>query len=163
MYLFRTFFAALLICLPATAFAQGLKVGFGDLRQEKDAPVEVTADNLDINQEDGSAVFTGNVLIIQGAMRLTSPKVHVFYEEVSGGISSMKALEGVTVVNGDDAAEAVEANYDISGGSIVMIGNVLLTTGSNIMSSERMTVDLDAGTAQMNGRVKTVLKPASDE
>ena len=35
-----------------------------------------------------------------------------------------------------------------------MTGNVLLTQGDNALTSERMTVDLDAGTAQMAGRVQ---------
>ena len=40
---------------------------------------------------------------------------------------------------------------------IVMSGDVLLTQGANALTSDRMTVNLTQGTAQMNGRVKTIL------
>ncbi|MEL7154824.1 MAG: LptA/OstA family protein, partial [Pseudomonadota bacterium] len=43
-------------------------------------------------------------------------------------------------------------------GTIIMTGEVLLTQGLSALTSDRMVVDLDAGTAQMTGRVKTVLQ-----
>ena len=39
-----------------------------------------------------------------------------------------------------------------------MTGNVLLTQGANALSSNNMTVNLTTGTAQMNGRVRTILQ-----
>jgi lipopolysaccharide export system protein LptA len=136
-----------------------MKVAFGELRQDPNAPVEVSADSLSVDQNDGSAVFSGNVLIVQGNMRMAAPKVHVHYNDETSGIAKLVATGGVTVVNGADAAEAQTANYQVEDGVIVMIGDVLLTQGNNALSTEKMTVNLDAGTAQMDGRVKTVLKP----
>ena len=42
-----------------------------------------------------------------------------------------------------------------------MRGNVLVTQGPNAITSEEMTVDLDTGTAQLTGRVRTVLQQQS--
>ena len=39
-----------------------------------------------------------------------------------------------------------------------MSGNVLLVQGRNALSSDKMSVNLSDGTAQMTGRVKTVLQ-----
>ncbi|MDQ7069716.1 MAG: lipopolysaccharide transport periplasmic protein LptA [Rhodobacterales bacterium] len=145
----------LLTVQPATA--QGALVAFGDVKQDTDQPVEVEADSLAINQEDGTAIFTGNVVIAQGEMRLSAAKVQVYYHGETKKIERLHATGGVTVVSGDDAAEGQEADYNISTGNIVMNGDVLLVQGQNVLSAAHMTINTKTGTAQMDGRVKTIL------
>nr|WP_204115029.1 LptA/OstA family protein [Shimia biformata] len=135
-----------------------MKVAFGGLAQDPDAPVEVTADSLVVNQEDGSATFTGNVVIAQGTLRMSAPKVAVFYNEDTQGVSRLVGSGGVLIVNGDDAAESSDASYDVDGQMIEMTGGVLLTQKLNTISADRMTVNLRSNSAEMHGRVKTVLK-----
>ncbi|MFW2545549.1 lipopolysaccharide transport periplasmic protein LptA [Primorskyibacter sp. 2E107] len=156
----RRLIVTLLIAgLPVLAQAQqGTAVKFGSMQQDTNAPVEVTADSLSINQTDGTALYTGNVVIVQGDMRLAAPRVLVVYSESQGRIDRLEASGGVTLVSGDEAAEAERADYDIEGGSVTMAGNVLLTQGPNALTSERMVVDLDTGAARMMGRVRTVLQ-----
>jgi lipopolysaccharide export system protein LptA len=43
-----------------------------------------------------------------------------------------------------------------------MTGEVLLTQGGNVMSGQKLTVDLTAGTGRMDGRVKTILQPSGN-
>ncbi len=147
----------------AVAGAQGTQVAFGSMKSDPTLPVEVTADNLDVNQADGSAEFTGNVLIGQGEMRLSANRVLVIYNQEAGGIDRLQATGDVILVNGPDAAEADKADYTIGTGIIVMTGNVLLTQGPNALTSNHMTINLTTGTAQMTGRVKTILIPSSGE
>ena len=150
----------LAILTSATSVAaQGTSVAFGAIRQDTDAPVEVTADQLSVDQDSGTATFVGNVLIGQGEMRLSAAKVLVVYKTGNSGIERLEATGGVTLVSGPDAAESSRADYDIDAGQIVMTGDVLLTQGANALTSERMTVNLNDGTAQMVGRVKTILQP----
>lgn len=111
-----------------------------------------------MNQKDGTALYTGNVVIGQGEMRLAAPRVLVVYSEDQSRIDRLEATGGVTLVSGEEAAEAERADYNIDGGVVVMTGNVLLTQGPNALTSEKMTVNLKDGTAQMNGRVRTVLQ-----
>lgn len=157
--LFRPLAAALcLALLPLFAAAQGAQIAFGDVRQDSSQPVEVTADNLSVDQKDGTAIFTGNVLIGQGEMRLSAPKVEVFYDEAGSRIRRLRATGGVTLVSGEDAAEAANADYTIDSGTIFMQGDVLLVQGQSALTADRMTVDTRSGTARMEGRVKTVLQ-----
>lgn len=144
------------------ANAQGASVAFGDIATDPTIPVEVTADGLDVNQTDGTAVFSGNVLIVQGEMRLSAERVLVVYNQEEGGIKNLVASGGVTLVSGPDAAEADNAEYTIESGVIVMTGNALLTQGPSALSSQNMTINLITGTANMSGRVKTILKTAKD-
>jgi lipopolysaccharide export system protein LptA len=120
--------------------------------------VEVSADSLSVSQKDGSALFTGNVVIGQGDMRLTAPRVLVFYTKDKSGVERLEATGGVTLVNGDQAAEAERADYHVNEGTIRMSGNVLLTQGANTLVSDAMDVDLENGTAKMDGRVRTVFQ-----
>lgn len=152
----------LFLAMAGAAAAQGGHFAFGDMARSRDLPVEVTADNLDVDQGDGTAIFTGHVIIAQGEMRLSAPKVEIIYLKDRSGIKRLKASGGVTLVNGQDAAEATRADYDVESGIVRMYGNVLLVQGRNALSAERMTVDLRAGTARVSGRVKTVL-PQGDK
>lgn len=138
--------------------AQGANVAFGTIRQDTDLPVEVTADSLSVDQETGTAIFTGNVMIGQGEMRLTAARVLVVYRAENKGIARLEATGGVTLVSGEDAAESQQANYSIDDGTIVMTGDVLLAQGASALSADRMTVRLSDGTAQMTGRVRTILQ-----
>ena len=63
----------LMFCLPfallsAGVSAQNASIAFGAVKADPSLPVEVTADALDVNQQDGSARFVGNVIIIQGGV-----------------------------------------------------------------------------------------------
>ena len=157
----RALALALILALPASAvLAQGAQIAFGGVRQDTSAPVEVASDALSVDQTDGTAVFKGNVEIAQGEMRLSAAEVRVVYAADSQRISRLQASGGVTLVSGPDAAEAATADYDIDSGRIVMEGDVLLVQGNSTLAAQRMTVDTVAGTAEMEGRVRTVLQPS---
>jgi len=151
------------LALAGPAGAQGAQIAFGNMQQDSSLPVEVTADNLDVDQTDGTAIFTGDVRIGQGDMRLSAPRVLVVYKEDESGIARLQASGGVTLVSGSDAAEAARADYNLDTGMIEMQGDVLLLQGRNALSAQRMTVDTRSGTARMSGRVKTVLQPGDDQ
>jgi lipopolysaccharide export system protein LptA len=142
----------------ADAQAQTSQVAFGSLKQDPDLPVEVTAETLDVNQEDGTAVFNGNVVVIQGEMRLAAARVLVIYSDEESAIKRLIATGDVVLVSGPDEAEAERADYEIASGTVVMTTNVLLTQGATAVSGDKMTVNLNTGTAEMNGRVKTVFR-----
>jgi lipopolysaccharide export system protein LptA len=151
--------ATLTLPVPDRAMAQGMAVGFGGLRQDTAAPIEVTSDSLTVDQATGRAVFDGNVLVIQGALRMTAARVEVSYGDDGQGIRNMQATGGVTLVTAAEAAESREASYDVGAGALVMSGAVLLTQGQATITGERLVADLRAGTGQMEGRVKTVFQP----
>ena len=152
----------ILATLALPVMAQGTSVAFGTIRQDTKLPVEVTADNLEVDQETGTAIFTGNVIIGQGEMRLSAARVLVVYRAENKGIARLEATGGVTLVSGEDAAESERADYSIDDGTIVMTGNVLLAQGASALSSDKMTVRLSDGSAQMSGSVRTILQTGSD-
>lgn len=155
--------AALALLLGAPAAAQpAATTAFGGITADIRAPVEVSADALSVDQTDGTATFTGNVVIGQGEMRLSADRVSVVYAEGDRRrIRSLEASGGVTLVSGEDAAEAAEARYDVESGTVTLTGDVIVTQGQNVLAGETMVVDLGDGTARVEGRVRSVLQPGS--
>lgn len=154
--------AALIVTttLAWPAFGQG--IDFGPFRQDPGEPVEVTSDRLEVDQESGIATFIGDVLVVQGEMRLTAPRVRVEYTTGEAGrIDLMHATGGVTMVSGEETAEGEEAVYSVDAGTVVMTGDVIVTQGPNVLAGQRLDVDLDTGTGTMEGRVRTIFREGS--
>lgn len=157
---------ALAVCavslIPCISLAQGTDVALGALVDSSTLPVQVTADQLEVRQSDGTAVFAGNVLVAQGEMRLTADRVAVEYETENGTptgqIARMLATGHVLLVNRDEAAEGQNATYDIKGSTLVLSGGVLLTQGQNTLAGQQLTIDLKTGSGRIEGRVKTILQ-----
>ena len=149
-----------LALMAAPALAQN--TGFGRAQDTK-LPVEVTSDQLSVDQKTGKATFSGNVLIGQGQMRLSADRVTVTYAQGDKSrISALHAEGNVTMVSGEDAAEARAADYDVESGNVILTGDVLLTQSGNVLAGEKVTVDLETGTANASGRVRSVLQPGSE-
>ncbi len=146
---------------PGMASAQ-TEVAFGGLKADTSLPVEVKADALAIDQTTGSAVFKGNVLVVQGEMRLTAAEIRVEYSADGKGIDKLFATGKVLIVNASDAAEADAAVYTIASGEVVMTGGVLLTQGPSAIAAERMVIDLKTGTGRLEGQVSTTFTPGGN-
>ena len=149
---------ATLLALSPLAVAAQTDIALGGLNADPSLPVEVTADSLNVDQTSGTAVFEGNVVIGQGALRISAGRVEVVYSDATGDIARLRASGGVTFVTETEAAEAQEADYDIADGTLALSGDVLLTQGASALSSDSMIVDLATGTARMEGRVRTVFQ-----
>ena len=158
----RRFALLLSAFLPLAAWAQDAQVAFGGLRQDTTLPVEVKAESLTVNQTDGSATFTGNVLVGQGEMRLAAQTVRVEYAADGKSIAKLHATGGVTLASNSDAAESDEAVYAVDVGTVLMTGNVLLTQGPSAIAGQKLLIDLKAGTGRMEGGVSTVFSPGGN-
>jgi lipopolysaccharide export system protein LptA len=159
----KAFVLALVLALSTQgALAQGAQVAFGGLKQDTSLPVEISADSLSVNQTDGTAVFSGNVIVGQGEMRLSAGEIRVAYGDDGKTIETLFATGGVTIANATDAAEAREAVYEVATGAVVMTGDVLLTQGQNAITGQKLRLDLKSGTGVMEGRVTTTFVPGQE-
>lgn len=158
--------ALILTFAPIALSAQGTQVQLGTGLSDPDAPVEITADELQVNRETGIATFTGNVLVVQSGLRMTADVIEVTYvEDPADGVSPIKqvvATGNVLLVNGDEAAEGDKAVFTPDEDRVIVTGNVLLTQGQTALSGGRLVVDLETGSGVMEGRVKTVFTPGGN-
>ena len=155
MSIFKTALFCATLLGAAPAFAQ-TNINLGAISADPTAAVEITADNLSIDQATGTAVFQGNVVLGQGDLRLNAGRVQVVYNDASGDINRLSASGGVTFVTATEAAEAQSAEYNLDAGTLVLTGDVLLTQGASAISADTMRVNLATGAAQMEGRVRTI-------
>lgn len=155
---------AIALCLISgvSVSAQDFKVDFGVSTSDRDAPIEVAANALSVDQATGKAIFDGDVEITQGNMRLTAALVNVVYDEAGDGIAQLLASGGVNITSGKDSAEAETAEYDVESGVIRMAGNVALLQQGTKITAGKMDVNLNDNTAAFHGRVRTVLQPGSN-
>ncbi|MEM8572103.1 MAG: LptA/OstA family protein [Pseudomonadota bacterium] len=160
-------FLLLLSLIPTAATAQGTRISFGTEAHDSTQRIEVTSDQLDLDQAAGTAIFTGDVRAAQGALRIAADEITVFYAEDAAGaqgqISRLEARGAVTVTNGLEAAESETASYDVATGIVVMEGDVLLTQGTSAVSSETLRIDLTTGEGTFGGRVRTVFDPEASQ
>ena len=154
--------AATLALFAPPLLAQEAKIAFGALEQDTSLPVEVTADQLSVNNADGTATFAGNVVVTQGKMTLAAAQVLVKYAADGKSIDQLIATGGVKITNLADVAQGSEAVYAIATGMIELSGDVLLSQGGSTLTGQKLTINLTDGTGTMSGRVTTTFVPGGN-
>lgn len=150
---------ALILFLPLPLQAQGTGLTMGGLNLSRDAPVEITADELQVDNVTGETVFRGNAVLGQGDMRLAAPVIRIFYAAGEDQrILRLDASGGVTLVTAEEAAEAREAVYDVDAGTVDMRGSVILTQGPNVVAGDVFRFHVDTGQGRMEGNVRTIIQ-----
>lgn len=145
------------LILSGAARAQ-VDIGFGGVSYDDRQPVEVTADGLTLDQTTSEAVFTGNVIVVQGDLRMAAGAVRIVYGTTgTQDVSEVIATGGVLVTRGADAAEGGSARFDVASALLTLSGSVLVTQGQTTIAGDSMVVNMRTGNGSVNGRVRTVL------
>lgn len=141
--------------------------GFGGLAEEADEEVNITADNLEVAEDDSTALFTGGVVITQGTMELRAPQVLAAYGE--GGPSDLENFTAsggrVNMIFEDQTVDANEAFYDFAQRVLTFTGEVVVVNETGTVNSDRLVVDTRAGTSSFSsssdgsGRVTSTFTP----
>lgn len=143
-------------------WAQGTGIALSPIEIDGSEPVEVTADNLTVEQDSNSATFQGNARVVQGALILAANKIKVRYNAEQSAIESVTATTNVMFTNGNEIAEAQSGVYTIGSGTVNMSGDVVLVQGVNAISGDTLKLDLKTSRGTMSGNVKTVFVPKSN-
>jgi lipopolysaccharide export system protein LptA len=145
---------------------------------DSDEPVHIEADELEVRDRDRLAIFTGNVVVVQGETTLRTPTLEVYYtgeampgegeQPTAQGISRLKALGGVVVETDDQKATGQEAEFEMATQLVTLTGDVVLTQGDNLVRGERLVVNLESGESRLyastqpgGGRVQGLFKPGT--
>jgi lipopolysaccharide export system protein LptA len=116
------------------------------------APVDLAADRIEVQDRADRAIVSGNVVVNQANLRLTAARLTIAYS--SGGgiqIERLDASGGVTLTSPSETARSQFAIYDLNQRLITMIGNVTLTRGASHVNGGRLVIDLNSGRAVMDG------------
>lgn len=133
----------------AGAGAQVLK------NHDSNAPVNFTADRIEVQDRADRVVVSGNVQVTQAGMTLNAARMTVAYRNGAGSgveVDRIDASGNVVVTKGNETARGNVAIYDLNSRLITMLGNVTLTQGANRLSGGRLVIDLTSGRSTVDGR-----------
>ena len=119
---------------------------------DPDAPIDVAADRIEVQDRADRAVFAGNVKVRQAALTLDTQRLTVAY--TSGGgiqIRRLDASGGVTVRSPSETARGNFGIYDLDRKLITLVGAVQLNRGGSQINGQRLTIDLNSGRAVVDG------------
>lgn len=138
--------SAMLLAMVSGASAQQ--------RHDSNAPIDVSADHSELQDRANRAVFSGNVLVRQAEMTVAAARATLAYtgSVVDGNpqISRLDAAGDVVITRPDQSARCAFAVYDLNSRTILLLGGVVLTQGTNVTRGERITLDLDAHNARVD-------------
>jgi lipopolysaccharide export system protein LptA len=160
---------------------------FGNMGGNSKEPIKIDADRLDVFDRENKAVFSGNVVAVQGESTIRCTKLTVFYERgqqggakpapsAAGGqsenaIKQIDCAGPVTVVSKDQIGTGDNAVFDQVANKIVMTGNVKLSQCQNVTTGDRLVYDLNTGVANIEsaaspagqpGRVRALFMPGGE-
>ena len=138
-------FAALIVAVPAFA-ADTAGLGFDPAQ-----PIAVNADSFaaDLNAESGT--YTGNVIVIQGEVKLRADSVTV--SAPAGRASRLEARGNVIVDSPSGTAKGDAATFDVVQRLVRLTGQVVLTKDNNVMRGTALEVEIATGRARLTGGV----------
>jgi lipopolysaccharide export system protein LptA len=141
------------------------------LSSDQDQPIQIEADGVEIDDGRGVSVYTGNVEIQQGSMRLWADQVtlhHSKSHEAQRLIAVGRPARYRQLLDGDHGevkARALRMEYDAGSEEIVLKEQAELTQGKDRFSSDRIVYDrnkalVKAGaSAQGKQRVRITFDP----
>ena len=141
-------------------------------------PINIEADQLVYFNKEGRAIYTGNVVAVQGDTTLKCSKLIIFMEKNtpasgpqkpgqakpdassqasttsqapgSNGVRHMDIEGPVTLYSKDQVATSDHGVYDKPTNTAILTGNVVMTQGTNITKGDRLTYDLTTGMATVD-------------
>jgi lipopolysaccharide export system protein LptA len=136
-------------------------------------PVSIDADKLVYYDKERKAVYSGNVVVIQGDTKMTCSVMTVFLDRspspaanppaaapapagaedgpsANSGIKRLEAAGPVTVVSKTQVATGDNATYDKAANRVQLIGHVTLSDGQNVTKGDKLTYDLKTSQATID-------------
>ncbi len=134
-------------CLLAAFMAQALVAPVMGLSTDRDQPIEIEADFVEIEDELGVAVYRGNVIVTQGTMRFTGDILTVTY--VSGQEIKEFLLEGQPAhfkqrpdnEDEDIKGESLHMRYEVQKDLVHLIEKAKVTQRGQIYTGHRAIYD----------------------
>ncbi|QIL03235.1 OstA family protein [Sphingomonas sinipercae] len=138
--------------LAAGALAQAQAPVSALKGHNSNAPVDVTADRIEVQDRADRAIFAGNVKVRQGELSMDTQRVTVAYASAGGiQIQRLDASGGVIVRSPSETARGDFGIYDLDRRLITLIGDVQLNRAGSSINGARLVIDLDSGRAVIDG------------
>jgi len=164
--------AILVLCAAVNAANAQAAALFTGFQAKSNDPIQIDAVSLEISEEGKQRIseFSGNVVVQRGDTVLTAKKIRV-YSDLSDNrpkgqaFSRIEATGGVKVNSGKQTVTGAGVVVDMGKQTITMTGNVVLSQGANVITGDKLIVDLASGKARVEQkagqRIRGVFSPGS--
>lgn len=129
-------------------------------KHDSKTPIDITADALEVMQQENQAIFTGHVVAVQGDVRLTAEKMTVHYRRSDAkeksdineqnAIRKIEVEQNVFLATPAETASGKFGVYDVENRQIILNDNVVLTKDKNTLKGDRLTYDFSTGRSVLN-------------
>jgi len=143
------------------------KLGKGD-SQTSDQPLHVTSQQLEADNKNQVITFTGDVVAIQGDMKIQAEMAKVYYEKKEEGneVREIVATGNVKIIQKDRLATGQKAVFSNADQRIVLTGEPKIWQGKDMVSGEKIIVLLEEEKSFVESgperRVEVILYPKSE-
>lgn len=138
------------------------------LSSDKDQPVNIEADSVDIDEAQETAIYRGNVILTQGSINLKANRVvvHNFQSDNARIVATGKPVSFSQKQDKNEGTIKGKANkteYGINSARLVLTGNASLVKGKNTFKNDRIIYDREkavvkaGASAQGNQRVRITI------
>lgn len=136
--------------------------GPGGLFTDKDTPLVITADTMELQRRKNTIIYRGNVLVEREDIRIASDVLSARYDPDDGVLKRVVAEGKVRVSHGGREMTGEEAVFDGLKETITVSGNTVVRDGKNTISGDRITIYIKEDRSVVEnteGRVRAVLFP----
>jgi len=164
---------AFLTATPAMAQTPPAKASSLVGKHDANAPINISADKFQADSNAKTGTWTGNVLVVQGDMRMRANSVRLNVVGKDNKPDKILA-SGNVVVDSPNSGTVTGDNgvYDVVARTVTMTGKVVLTRQKDVMRGSQLTVNLETGVATLGsgakapgtgngGRVQGIFTPPS--
>jgi lipopolysaccharide export system protein LptA len=117
-------------------------------------PTTITSNLLSLQSKDRTFHYSGNVVVVQGDMKLTCDQLSGTYTE-KNEIQAMTAKSNVVIVKGEEIRALSErADYDPQTSIVILKENPRLIRGGSELQSDVIRVYLDTEKTVAEGQVQ---------
>ncbi|MBC8241743.1 MAG: lipopolysaccharide transport periplasmic protein LptA [Alphaproteobacteria bacterium] len=129
---------------------------------DSDQPIDIDADNLEVRQNENLAIFSSNVIALQGRIQLRAEQLKVWYLPAAKGDSNKTAGPGGTIVRIDaidkvfvssatENAKGDMAIYEVAEQRLTLTGAVVLSRGEDVLRGNKLVMNLATGQSKISG------------
>jgi lipopolysaccharide export system protein LptA len=158
---------------PVPALIIGLIMSFSAvaLEGDRDQPIEVEADTLEIRDDENISIYSGNVSLVQGSMQLRSDKMVIHFNDVNeiqlmemtGKPATFRQLDKD---HKEILGQADRLDYHEPKSLLVFTGNARFDNNGNTIEGSSIQINtetdrIDAKSEKADERVRVVIQPKS--
>jgi len=142
----------------ASAFAAAAdsKKKPGGFEINKNDPIYITADWMEVDQNKNTITYKGRVVTVQSDLTMRSETLTAYYDPESKQMKQIVAEGKVNATQGNRVATGDKAIFDQQAKTVTLTGNPVMRQGNSQVSGNKVVyfMEQDRAIAEGNGKIR---------